>query len=153
ISFPAAGGSYNATGWAGAITGTTTDDASGVYQVQVSILDSATGKYWNGTGFSSSTEFFLTANLASPGATSTTWSVPFSSSNFPADGSFSVHAITTDVVGNADATGLTATFKYDTAAPVTTATLSGTVGNASWYRGPVTVSLSVNDLTSGVVAV
>ena len=67
ISFPAAGGSYNASGWAGTLSGSASDSFSGVQQEQVSILDDATSQYWNGTAFSSSTEVFFPATLANPG--------------------------------------------------------------------------------------
>jgi hypothetical protein len=39
---------------------------------------------------------------------------------------------------------------YDTTPPVSTATLSGTLGNGGWYTGPVQVTLSATDTGSGV---
>ncbi len=152
ISFPSAGGSYNASHWTGTIAGSASDATSGVQGEQISILDRATGKYWSGTGFSSSTEVFVPASVASPGATSTTWSLSFPSSDFAADGSYAVHALAGDEAGNTEATGLTATFIYDNPPPVTTDTLSGTSGSSGWYRSTVSVSLSASDAGSGVAA-
>jgi hypothetical protein len=152
IAFPAAGGSYNTAGWTGTISGATSDNASGVAQEQVSILDRATGKYWNGASFASSTEVFVTATLANPNATATTWSLSFASSNFPADGAYMVHARATDQAGNAEATGVSATFNYDSTPPATTDSLSGTLGTAGWYTSAVKVTLSATDATSGVAA-
>ncbi len=152
FGFPAAGGSYNAIGWAGAITGQATDTFSGVQEENVSILDTATNEYWNGASFSSSTEIFLAATVAEPGATSSSWSLSFPSSNFAADGTYRVHALATDAAGNVETTGLSATFKYDTTPPVTTDVLSGLTGNSNWFRGAVTVTLSASDATSGVAA-
>ena len=151
FSFPAVGGSYNTGHWTGTIAGSVSDSVSGVQQEQVSILDVATNKYWNGSAFASGTETFLTATLANPGANSTTWSVSFPSSNFPADGSYTVHAEGTDVAGNADAAGLLATFTYDNAPPTTTDGLAGTPGTTG-FRSPVTVTLTAVDATGGVAA-
>src|SRR4029077_4569271 len=47
-------GNYNAAGWPGAITGTTSDSGTGgngISAVSVSIKDSTSGKCWNGTNF------------------------------------------------------------------------------------------------------
>ena len=77
ISFPVNGNVYNAASWtSGApIAGTASDDISGVQKVEVSIQQVSTGKYWNGSGFTSATEFFLTASGT------TTWSQAFAAAN------------------------------------------------------------------------
>ena len=64
-------------------------------------------------------------------------------------GNDSVEFYSTDVAGNTQSTQ-TQTFKIDTAAPTTTASLSGTVGLAGWYTSSVTVTLNQSDATSGV---
>jgi hypothetical protein len=41
----------------------------------------------------------------------------------------------------------------DTTPPMTSATLSGTVGNEGWYRSPVIMALAASDLASGVAGI
>ncbi len=68
VDFPANGGVYNAAGWnsgcagGAAICGSATDP-QGVTSGVVSILQVATGKYWNGSHFTSATEVFNAAQL------------------------------------------------------------------------------------------
>ncbi len=152
LSFPAAGASYDPGRWTGTIRGSASDSVSGVEGEQVSIRDTATGKYWNGSSFAASTETFVTATLANPGATTTTWSVLFAAGSFPADGGYTVHALATDAAGNKEATGLSASFTYDATPPLTTDSLAGTTGSNGWYRSAVTVTLSATDAVSGVAA-
>jgi hypothetical protein len=112
ITFPENGGSYNGATWnsgcgtpTGDICGTAADNAggSGLQKVEISIRQ-GTGNYWNGTSFSSSNEFFVNAT----GTTS--WQRAFSASDFPADGTYTVHGRATDNAGNIEAAGPTATF-------------------------------------------
>ena len=89
LAFPAAAGTYNAAGWAAGcatdgLCGTYADGSSGVAEVEVSIRR-GTGNYWNGTGFSSATEVWNDASLAAGD-----WSYGFDSSDFPADGNYTV---------------------------------------------------------------
>ncbi len=136
IIFPANGGSYTSAGWnagnstpAGDIAGTA-DAPSGVQKEEVSIRQ-GTGMYWGGTSFNSVSEFFVTAT----GTTS--WTTPFDAANFPADGSYTVHARTTDNQGNVDSSP-TATFIIDNAAATSTIRFpaSGGLYNAtSWNAG------------------
>jgi hypothetical protein len=51
ITFPAAGGSYNASGWTGTITGTADGTGSGISNVQVTIQRNLSGTitYWDGS--------------------------------------------------------------------------------------------------------
>jgi PKD domain-containing protein/Big-like domain-containing protein len=112
VSFPASGAGYDATSWdAGCATsgicGTASDSGSGVKQVLVSIQEGS-GDYWNGASFGSASE----DKLAASGTTS--WALPFSASNFPASGSYTVRAYGIDNVGNTS--------------PVTTATFTFSVG-------------------------
>ena len=57
-----------------------------------------------------------------------------------------------DVAGNVEA-WKTLAFRSDVDAPVTTATPAGPGGDAGFYRGPVTVTLSAEDAHSGVAAI
>lgn len=114
-TFPANGGSYNAAGWTfcsnkGAICGSASDP-SGVSQVQVSIQSTsgtASGKYWNGSAFASSTLFW---NLARG---TTSWSYGLS---MPPDGTYTLGVQATDALGNVGLTSLP--FSIDTAPPAT----------------------------------
>jgi hypothetical protein len=152
VSFPSAGTSYNVAHWTGTLSGSAADGISGVQREQVSILNTATNKYWTGSSFSSSTEVFVNATVANPGTATTTWSLAFPSSNFPGDGTYRVHAVATDTAGNVETTGQSATFSYDSTPPTTTDTLLGTTGNNGWYQSAVTVRLNASDATSGVAA-
>ena len=133
-TFPASGGSYNTAGWnAGCATvgfcGSDSDSGSGVQKVEVS-LRQGSGNYWNGTSFASATEVFLAATL-----TGSTWSFPFGTASFPADGSYTARLRATDRAGNVQSP-VSRTFTYDTTPPAVT-----TVTPANGATG---VSLSAN---------
>jgi hypothetical protein len=120
VTFPATGGAYNAAGYKAGCSPTALDicgsvtDIGGVHSVKLSIFNGT--KYWNGTGFTSSSETFVTAALALANATSTTWSYPLA---LPADGTYTIHLQTTDGFGNQSGIGYAATsaFTIDTIAP------------------------------------
>jgi hypothetical protein len=82
--------------------------------VNLSIFNGS--KYWSGTGFTSGAETLVTATLGAANATSTTWSYPLA---LPADGAYTIHVRTTDVLGNSSGTAYaaTSTFTIDTLAP------------------------------------
>ncbi len=85
-------GVYDST-WSGSITGTATDGSgSGVANVKVSIRESSSGDYWNGSSFSSAAEVLLSTT----GTTS--WSLSFAMANFPAGGAYVVRSVATDSV-------------------------------------------------------
>ena len=118
VDFPQAAEDYNAAGWdAGCATsglcGTYSDATSGVAEVEVSVRR-GTGNYWDGTGFSSASEVWNDATIAAGD-----WEYALDSSDFPADGSYTVRVRATDVAGNTAAPS-TLTFTYDTTAPQTT---------------------------------
>src|SRR5919201_1459565 len=120
-AFPAASGTYNATSFnAGCATngfcGTDSDSFSGVNKVEISIQQGSTSKYWNGTSFAAASETFFNSTLSG-----SNWSYTFPASNFPADGSYTVHVRATDNAGNQE-TGPSRTFTYDTTAPDTSIT-------------------------------
>jgi hypothetical protein len=125
-TFPAAGGIYNNASWnagcTSSICGTSADVGSSVASVSVSVRQSA-GSYWNGTAFASATEVLL------PATGTTSWSRGFPATNFPADGSYTVRAVATDLAGNT--TSVSTTFTVDRTSPApTTLTLfdaNGTV--------------------------
>ena len=68
------------------------------------------------------------------------------------DGSHTVDYNSTDRAGNVETIRSTP-FKLDTIAPSTAASLSGTLGgNGTYYVGPVNVTLTATDATSGVAS-
>ncbi len=114
ITHPVNGSTYSTASWnsacAGTICGTTTDATAGVNSNEVSIQRVSTGLYWNGSAFASATQVFQLAT----GTTS--WSYAFPGSSFPADGSYTVAARSTDNAQNQSAQ-ITRTFTIDATAP------------------------------------
>ncbi|MDX6679227.1 MAG: large repetitive protein, partial [Solirubrobacteraceae bacterium] len=115
MTFPLAGGSYNAAGWsAGCAKGPgicgSSSDPSGVASVAVSIRQGA-GNWWGGSSFNRPSEFFI------PAAGTTTWSLALAMPNPP--GSYSVNVRATDRLGNATpaASSVSATFTIDMQPP------------------------------------
>jgi hypothetical protein len=142
ISFPAAGGQYNDAGWTGTITGTASDaQGGGVQRVQVSIQQGSTGLYWDGIAFASGSEFFFVAS----GTTS--WSLPFPATNFPSDGTYTVHDEARNNAGNFESPGQTATFTLDNVAP--TVALSSSAANPTGTT-PIPMTATFSESVSGL---
>jgi len=128
ITFPANSGAYNQAAWAAGCSPVgicgTASDPSGVAKVAVGVLQQSSGKYWNGSSFSSGSLVFAAAS----GTTS--WDYPFAR---PADGTYSVYVQATDSLGNTTATvattttpGLTvAIFTIDTLPPAAPVIVEG----------------------------
>lgn len=116
VTFPAANGSYNGTGWNAGCSSPglcgSASDGTGVASVQVAVFQQSSGKYWNGSSFSSSSISFQTAS----GTTS--WKYPLAFSAL-SDGVYTLSARASDTLGNATPSGgvLTETFSIDTVAP------------------------------------
>ena len=101
----------------------------------------------------------VTVNLSAADATSGVATIYYSTDNvtftvgnsvtISAQGSSTVYYFSVDLAGNQEPHG-SVSFKIDTVAPLTTATVSGTLGNNNWYTTAVTVNLSATDATSGV---
>ncbi|MFZ2501718.1 MAG: PKD domain-containing protein, partial [Nocardioides sp.] len=90
------------------ITGTATDNL-GVNAVKVALLDSDTGRYLKSDGTMSAGFATVDATLATPGATSTTWSLPVT---VPQAGTWNATAIAVDTAGQWDAANTGATAQY-----------------------------------------
>jgi parallel beta-helix repeat protein len=75
----------------------------------------------------------------------TIYTAPFTVS----EGQHTVSYYAFDHAGNQEAAN-SVSFKIDTTAPTTTHTLQGLLGSHGWYVTNVTVTLSANDVTSGV---
>jgi len=90
------------------LAGTATDDF-GVASVRVSLLDRDTGRYVQPNGTMAAAFATLDATLASPGATSTTWTLPV---DLPTQGEFDVTAFAVDTAGQQDWSTTGATARY-----------------------------------------
>ncbi len=116
ISFPAASGVYRNATW-NDFSGSASDTGgAAVANVQVSISRVSSGLYWDGSAFADGSENWRAAT----GTTS--WSLAFASSNFPADGDYTVSVRATDTATNVQTTPVSRTFTIDNAAPATTIT-------------------------------
>lgn len=124
------------------ITGGATDDTS-VGGVKLTIQDTATSQYWNGSAWSAAAAT-VNATLATPNTTSSTWSYSFNSGTA---GSYTVSAAATDASNNADATpaavGFTTVGAADTVAPDGTLTVPAV--NQVFPLGPVAMSGTATD--------
>ncbi|MFN7160733.1 MAG: S-layer homology domain-containing protein [Candidatus Gracilibacteria bacterium] len=100
------------------ISGTTKDEGtatSGLKEVKVSLKDTTSNLWWNGTNFSSAAETFVTAALGGVSNGNTLWSYP-ATGNLPLvdKRSYTVKAYTEDNAGNKNNTNpATLTFTYD----------------------------------------
>lgn len=74
------------------------------------------------------------------------YSTPLTVSN---EGQHTVQYYSYDQAGNQEVAN-SVFFKIDTTAPTTTHTLDGLIGSQGWYVTNVTVTLSANDVTSGI---
>ncbi len=155
-TFPAAGGNYNAAGWAaGCATagfcGTAIDAETAVANVKVSIKRSSDNTYWNGAAWSGTAENLQTAT----GTTS--WTYALAATNLTDGLTYTVHTVATDSAGNVE-TSSTSTFKYDTTAPTSATTFpasNGSYNAAGWAAGCATAGLcgTASDATSSLANV
>jgi hypothetical protein len=138
ITAPATGGTYSASNWTDVISGTATDSV-GVGKVQVSVKLDSTGKYWGGTAFDQSNEYYVDATGAS------SWSLAFADSNLTAGQSYTVHSKATDQAGNLQGTATTSAFTFDAVGPVVSsiAKASADPTNASTVNFTVVFSKAV----------
>ena len=125
------------------ITGTATDNV-GVVTVQVLIRNNSTNQWWNGTTFGAYTS--VSADLDTPGGTSTGWSYTF---NPPAGGNFGLQTRAVDAAGNVGANSTWRSFNaslgpVDTTDPGQTV-ITFPVGNNSNNPGSVTITGTATD--------
>jgi PKD repeat protein len=90
------------------LAGTATDD-KGVAAVKVALEDRDTGRYVQPNGTMAAAFATLNATLASPGATSTSWTLPV---DLPTKGEFAVTAFAVDTSGQQDTSTSGATARY-----------------------------------------
>ena len=144
MSFPTAGGAYNAAGWSSGapIAGTASDTQTGVKSVQVSVQKgTGSNACWTGSGTSFTD---LCPNYLPISGTTANWTEAFSTSNFNGDGTYTA---TVEAISNSGSTATIGnSFSYDTTAP------TGSVSYANGYvtTASVAVSFSATDSGSGV---
>ena len=137
ISFPAAG-YYNAAGWgSGTITGSTSDPNGVVASVQVSIENTTTGKWYNGSAFSSATQQWL-----STGGSLSAWTYNIPSSLLANGSSYAVSSQATDNLGDVQSSPTTASFTYDTTPPTIAI---GSPSAAITNTGPISYTVTYAD--------
>jgi hypothetical protein len=108
ITFPADGYTYDATTWTDLITGTATDTGgTGVAAVGVSVKNTATAKYWDGSGFSATSEIYGNATFAAG-----SWSYPLPDSNLTRGTTYTVHTAAADTAGNLQSAPTSASFTF-----------------------------------------
>jgi LmbE family N-acetylglucosaminyl deacetylase len=152
VAFPADSGSYNSAGWNAGCTpsgicGSASDGGSGVQKVELSIRRLSNGRYWNGTGFNSTTELWVVAT----GTTS--WRYGLTASGLAA-GSYTVRVRATDNSANVSTPSSTA-FVYDNTNPSSTVTFpvaNTSYTSATWNAGCAVSGVcgTASDATSGV---
>jgi hypothetical protein len=153
LSFPADSSAYNAIGWNAGCTspglcGNASDPGSGVQKIEVSIRRASNGRYWTGSGFTSTSERWLVATGT------TAWSYALTSGDFPGVGSYAVRVRATDGSGNVSSPTST-TFVYDTTRPTSTETFpiaKASYTTPSWNAGCVTPGVcgTASDALAGV---
>lgn len=142
VSYPVTSTTYGAN-WTGSITGTASSPNT-VTLVQVSIEDTTTASWWNGSAFSSSTSIYEAAS----GTTS--WTYPLAAPNLISGHSYSVKAQAIDSLNNS-ATSVTATWTYNTTPPTVSVTspVDGTTYGANW-SGKLTGSATFTNTAANV---
>jgi hypothetical protein len=149
VSFPSEGGLYRSASWSGGCspdTGIcgTASDSSGVASVEVSILRASTGRYWDGSGFNSTSEDFRVA------IGTTSWHYDLA---LPPDDDYTVHVRATDTVGNTTSSlsYLVRHFRIDATAPTISASAknadNSTYTAGTWTKQTVTVHYTCGDPT------
>jgi PKD repeat protein len=136
------------------LAGTATDDI-GVQSVQVTVFDNDSGRYLQGNGTLLSAYNALTATLASPGATTTNWTLPI---DLPTGGDYSVTALAYDTAGQQDSstTGATNRYRYypGDAAPTFDAALGQPVDGSTFNQGQIVVTgRALDDVSMATVGV
>ncbi len=127
------------------LSGTATDD-HGVESVRISVFDNDSGRYIQPNGTMASTFATLNATLASPNATSTTFTLPV---DLPTQGNYSVTAWAWDTAGQQDPSTTGATARYlvypGDLPPVFDPNLGAPITGASFSQGVIVVSGRAND--------
>jgi ribosomal protein S12 methylthiotransferase accessory factor YcaO len=140
ITYPVNATTYGAN-WTGKITGTASSNSGAgttITGTAVAVENTKTAKWWNGTGFSASSQTFVTAS----GTTS--WSLALAKVNLTSGITYSVIAQATDSLGNVG-TSSTVSFTYSSSPPTVAITYpaNNTTYGSNW-TGKITGTASSN---------
>ncbi len=136
----AVGGCFNAGSWPGAISGSASDELSGVASVHLTLRRTSDGLYYNGSSWSA------TATWSSVSGTAA-WSLPFAP---PLETTYHVRSRATDNCGNIQSVLDESSFTFDNTFPQSSVATGGYFNAASW---PGAISGSASDALSGVASV
>ena len=143
IAYPVDGGQYDPAGWENAIHGTASDpDGGSVSQVRVSLRRLSDNKYWGGTAFDRTSEFFVTANGTA------NWAVSLPSSSLTNGTSYQVHTLATDNVGNVEPDGPWAIFRYGTP-PLTVVNTMPAIAGGALLAKTTSIQVQFSDCVAG----
>jgi ribosomal protein S12 methylthiotransferase accessory factor YcaO len=141
ITYPVNGTDLCACGYTGKITGTASSNSgsgTSITAVSVAIENTTTGKWWNGTSFSASSQSFVAAS----GTTS--WALALAGSSLSTGDSYSVVAEATDSLGNVGSSS-TVSFTYCLKASPPTVTITYPVNKTTYgtnWTGEITGTAS-----------
>jgi phenylpyruvate tautomerase PptA (4-oxalocrotonate tautomerase family) len=140
ITYPVNKTTYGSN-WTGKITGSAASNSgpgTAIASVSVAVENTKTSKWWNGTGFSTSSQTFVVASGT------TAWTLALPTGNLTSGVTYSVVAQATDSLGNVG-TSSTVSFTYNTTSPTITITypVNNTTYGANW-TGKITGSASSN---------
>jgi ribosomal protein S12 methylthiotransferase accessory factor YcaO len=140
ITYPVNKTTYG-TNWTGKITGTASSNSGAgttITGTAVAVENTKTAKWWNGTGFSASSQTFVTAS------STTSWSLGLAKVNLTSGVTYTAVAQATDSLGNIG-TSSTASFIYCTAPPTVAVIypVNKTTYGSNW-TGKITGSASSN---------
>ena len=149
ITYPVNNATYGAD-WTGTITGTASSNSgagTSISAVSVAVEDTATGLWWNGISFASSTETF---NKASG---TTSWNLPLARGSLTSGVTYEVIAKATDSLGFVG-TSSTVSFTYETASPTVAITypVNKTTYGSNW-AGTITGTAAAKALAATITKV
>jgi Chitobiase/beta-hexosaminidase C-terminal domain len=156
VTFPTQNSYYNNAGWdagcaaagfCGTATGGKGSANADLNLVGVNVaIQKGTGvaaRWWDGTGFTQTSQFFVAATLVGSGHGPLNWSYGFGHASFPEENTYKVfpQAVDTDNTENGNAGK---TFFIDRTAPTSSITCNAAACSGT-YSGSVTVGLSATD--------
>jgi hypothetical protein len=141
ITYPVHGSNVCACGYTGKITGTASSNSgsgTSITAVSVAIENTTTGKWWNGTSFSATSQTYVAAS----GTTS--WTLALAGSSLSTGDTYSVVAKATDSLGNVGSSSpVSFTYCLKTSPPIVTITypVNKTTYGTNW-TGSITGTAS-----------